>query len=309
MNEGELLGHIYGATRGMGRVFNRVLVGPGDDCAVVQTPQGDSLLLSVDQLIAGRHFEPDESREGIERIAYKAVARSLSDIAAMGGTPSVSLAAAALPASYEQGDALFDAMHRAADRFHCPLVGGDIALTTGPMTLSVTVVGVSHPQRGPVLRSDARVGDGVYVTGALGGSLESGRHLSFTPRLIEGAWLCSRLGERLGAMIDLSDGLGRDAGRIAMASAVVMELDASRLPIHEDVVDPMRAMADGEDYELCFTARGDVPSVCDQTGTPITRVGVVGEARGGGEPAGRCTVRLPTGAVIEAGELGWEHRA
>ncbi len=306
MNEGDLLGHIYGATRGMVGSFSRVVVGPGDDCAVVRTPGGEDLLLSVDQLIAGRHFEHDESHAGIERIAYKAVARSLSDIAAMGGTPTVSLAAAALPAAYTHGDALFDAMHRAACAFDCPLVGGDIALTIGPMTLSVTVVGTPHAGRGPVLRSEAKVGDGVYVTGALGGSLASGRHLSFTPRLVEGARLCAQLGESLGAMIDLSDGLGRDAGRMAEASGVDIQLEADRLPMHPGVTDPMRALADGEDYELCFTARGEVPGVCEATGTPITRVGVVVDAENG---TGRCTVRLSSGEVLDAGDLGWEHRA
>ncbi len=302
MNEGELLNHIYERSRGMCGSFSRVVVGPGDDCAVVETPGGERLLLSVDQLIAGRHFERGEA---VERIAYKAMARSMSDIAAMGGSPSVSLAAAAIPASFRHADALFDAMHAVAATLDCPLVGGDIATTQGMLSLSVTVVGSPHKGRGPVLRSEARAGDNVYVTGRLGGSLDSGRHLTFAPRLAEGQWLCSTLGERLGAMIDLSDGLGRDAGRLAVASGVVIQLEADRLPMHKDIDDPMRALADGEDYELCFTARGEVPSVCTATGTPITRIGRVVDT---GEDGERCVVRLASGDLIDAGELGWEHR-
>jgi len=307
MNEGELLEHIYDRSRGLGGSFARVIVGPGDDCAVVESQRGDRLLLSVDQLIAGRHFSQGEA---VERIAYKAMARSLSDIAAMGGSPSVALAAAAIPASFKHADALFDAMHAAAATLECPLVGGDIATTEGVLSLSVTVVGTPHEKRGPVLRSEARAGDGVYVTGALGGSLESGRHLTFTPRLTEGQWLCSTLGDRLGAMIDLSDGLGRDAGRIAVASGVVIELEANLLPMNNGIDDPMRALADGEDYELCFTARGDVPGVCPATETPITRVGRVvdGEVEADSY-AGRCIVRLASGDVIDAGKMGWEHRS
>ena len=297
MRESELLAHIYNRSKALPGSFAEVVVGPGDDCAVLRSVSGDLTLLSVDQLIEGRHFDPGTPPD---RIADKAFARSISDLAAMGGEPTAALAAAALPDSFRDADTLFDAMHRVAADFACPLVGGDIARTTGPLSLTVTVVGSPHTERGPVLRSDARVGDAVFVTGRLGGSLASGRHLSFSPRLAEGGWLCDTLGDRLGAMIDLSDGLGRDAGRIALASGVAIELDASLIPRHPDVTDAQAAVSDGEDYELCFTARGDVPRRCPQTGTAVTRVGRVVAGSG-------CTLRLDSGDVLDASELGWEH--
>ena len=297
MRESELLAHIYDRSRGLTDSFAEVVVGPGDDCAVLRSASGDLTLLSVDQLIEGRHFEPGTP---LDRIAYKALARSISDLAAMGGRPTAALATAALPESFQDADALFDEMHRVAADFACPLVGGDIALTTGPLSLTVSVVGSPHAERGPVLRSDARVGDAVCVTGRLGGSFKSGRHLGFTPRLAEGAWLCDALGDRLGAMIDLSDGLGRDAGRIALASGVAFELDAPLIPCHPDVADALAAVSDGEDYELCFTARGEVPNRGPHTGTAITRVGRVVAGSG-------CTLRLESGEVLDASQFGWEH--
>src|SRR5438046_276189 len=124
------------------------------------------------------------------------------------------LAAATLPAEYAHADALFDALAKAARDFAFPLVGGDIAI--GPaLVLSITAIGAPHPRRGPVLRSGSRPGDALYVTGALGGSLDPatglGRHFTFEPRLAESRWLCDTLSADLHAMMDISDGLGRDA--------------------------------------------------------------------------------------------------
>ncbi|MEZ6319156.1 MAG: thiamine-phosphate kinase [Phycisphaerales bacterium] len=296
MRESELLEHIYARSVGIRASGGwSVVVGPGDDAAVLRSPKGDTVLVTVDQVVEGRHYEPGTA---IDLIARKAVARSVSDIAAMGGRPSWATATALLPKGYAHADELFDRMTHWAGHWGCPLIGGDVAShgsSDHPLTLTVTVAGT--PIAEPVVRSGARAGDGVYVTGALGGSLASGRHLTFEPRTAAAAGLIAALGGRLHAMIDLSDGLGRDAGRVARASGVRVELDADAIPMHADVGSWRGALGDGEDYELCFAAAGEV--VGEVAGTPITRVGGVREGSG-------CVV-LADGRAIDAGELGWDH--
>lgn len=277
------------------------------------------MLLKVDQVVAGRHFRPFPATP-IDLIARKAIARAVSDVAAMGGTPSCALAAAVLPAEFAKADELFDAMARWALHWRCPLVGGDIAIGSGEekdgrhhgrLVLGVTVVGSPHAGRGPVLRSGAMPGDAVYVTGSLGGSLDAatglGRHLTFEPRLAEAKWLCDTLGARLHAMMDLSDGLGRDAARLGEASKVALEVDSGLLPLGAGVRDWRGAVGDGEDYELLFTVPGSVAmrELCPQTGTRVTRIGRVVAGETGGP---RCVIVTPGGPVA-GDELGWDHGA
>jgi thiamine-monophosphate kinase len=324
MRESELLRHIAARSGELSRHFPRVLVGPGDDCAVL-AGDGGQLLLTVDHVVEGKHverLEAEPSKRALDLIARKAIARSISDIAAMGGEPVASLATACLPPGFGQSvaDELFDRMHSWANHWKSPLIGGDIASTAaalpGPLVLTVTVIGRAHAGHGPALRAHARVGDAVYVTGKLGGSLASGRHLTFEPRLREAGFLCdfsaARAGESasgaaetgrraLGAMIDLSDGLGRDAGRVAAASGVRIEIDARTLPRHAGVESWRAAMGDGEDYELMFTFDGvaGLPGECPRTGVAFTRIGEVRAGAG-------CVVRTAEGEV-EAGELGFDH--
>ncbi len=294
MRESELLAHIYQRSTSLGE---HVVVGPGDDCAVVRlTDNGPAALLTTDQLVEGRHYNADTP---LDLVARKAIARSISDIAAMGGSPVCALAAATINSEFTQANELFDAMARWALRWSCPLVGGDIAIADGPTVLTTTVIGTPHRDRGAVLRSQARSGDLVCVTGSLGNSLATGRHLSFEPRLLEGAALCDAFGNKLGAMIDLSDGLGRDAGRIAAASGVRLTLESSLLPRAEGA-DWRSALQDGEDYELCFTLRGEAPA--ELAGTPVTVVGVVDAGSG-------CRVRTPDGEFIDGAAMGWDHES
>lgn len=296
MRESELLSHIYARSRGLPAPIH---IGPGDDAAVLRfDPNGPPLLATVDQLNEGRHYDPESTP--LELIARKAVARSVSDIAAMGGTPRCGLATGALRDGFRGADQLFDAMARWANHWGCPLAGGDISFVDGPSVFTVTILGDVHARRGPVLRSGARPGDSVYVSGAVGGSLPSGRHLTFEPRLREAAWLCDALGEDLHALIDLSDGLGRDAGRVAAASGVRIEIDSRSLPLGEGVTDLLDAIGDGEDYELLFATDGDVPPVCEATGVPFRRIGSVQEGSG-------CVVLDESGEPIDAEMLGWDH--
>ncbi len=290
MNESLLLKHIYARSTGNAP---GVIVGPGDDAAVVEIA-GTHFLLTTDQLIEGRHYAVGTS---LAAIAHKALARSVSDIAAMGGSPSFALVTAALPSGFQGANDLFDFMHQAAAALGCPLVGGDIASTTGPAHFTTTLVGTPHPTRGPVLRSTAQPGDTVYVTGKVGNSFTSGRHLTFTPRIAEATpTLRSPRPKPLHAMIDLSDGLGRDTARIADASKVRIELDASLIPLHPDAPDPIKAIAEGEDYELLFTASTtqDIPSA--------TRIGTVTAGTG-------AIMTLLDATAIDITTLGWDHQA
>ena len=310
MRESHLLQHIYTKTAGLEGANAHVAVGPGDDCAVLDM-HGFALLASTDQLIAHRHFDPAVDRH---RVAYKAVARALSDIAAMAGSPLATLAAVALPPDMNDAEELFDAVHHAADRLGSPLVGGDVASTTarGPLALTVTVLGATHPTRGPVLRSGAKPGDVLFVTGALGGAWradlgEHARAYHFTPRVALATALADALDGRLTAMIDISDGLGADAARIAHASRVRIDIDSGSIPVHKDAERDVRsALADGEDYELAFTAaptadlETTLSDVSRRLRTPITRVGAV--RRGAG-----CSVRFSDGRTVDAAALGWEH--
>ena len=304
VRESQLLAHIFGRSQGLTREFPHVIAGPGHDCAVVSI--GDQrVLLKVDQLLSGRHFRPDTP---VDLIARKAIARPLSDIAAAGGAPLAALAAATLPPGYPNANALFDAMARWAARFACPLVGGDIATSGGAadsLVLSVSVIGSPHHGRGPVLRSGARPGDSVYVTGTLGGSFDHatglGKHLTFEPRLAEARFLCNTLGDNLHAMMDISDGLGRDAARLAAASGVVINLEEAALPKTPGIENWRSAVSDGEDYELLFTAAGEVPTRCPMTGTPITRIGAVAP----GPPGAILSLR--DGRSLDVSAMGWDH--
>lgn len=300
MNEEELLGQIAAMTRGSQPAFVRV--GPGDDCAVVDAG-GVDLLLKVDQLIEHRHFRTGTAWN---LVARKALGRSISDIAAMAGTPLCALATGCFPAGFDDRQAaiLVEEIHRAGIMWSCPVVGGDLAASAradDPIVLTLSVVGRPHPRRSAVLRSGAMEGDGVYVTGLLGGSFERttglGHHLTFTPRIGEAGALADALGDRLTAMMDISDGLGRDAGRIAAASGVCIEIDAQLLPVRAGV-EWANAVCDGEDYELLFTASGVVPDAV--LGTRLTRVGRVSVGSG-------CVVREPSGAWISADQMGWNH--
>lgn len=299
MRELELLKHIY---RTAGDPSPGVPIPPGDDMAMAEV-NGRMLLAAVDQVVSGRHFDHGTSPELIGR---KSITRSLSDVAAMAARPVAALAAATLPPDFGQNNAirLFDAMKETATGYGCPLIGGDIAIGADPgskLVCAVTMLAEPGPA-GAVQRRGAQVGDSVYVTGMLGGS-RSGRHLTFEPRLAEALELAGTLGEHLHAMIDISDGLGLDASRVAERSGVRIELDADRLPC-ADGCDWRAALGDGEDYELCFAASGAVPSRLGTT--PVTAVGRVVKAGGPDDP--RVTVRVASETVDVTG-MGWEHRS
>lgn len=306
-SEEVLLKRVYGVSVGMEWQFPQVVAGPGHDCAVVRVGE-EELLLKTDQVIEGRHFVAGTS---VELIARKALARTLSDIAAAAGEPVAALVAAALPDGDVRGRELVDAVHKWGRKWKCPVVGGDIARTNGPLGLTVSVMGRPATERGAVLRSGARVGDDVWVTGELGGSFDKrtglGRHLTFEPRLVEAKELAEMLGEKLRAMMDLSDGLGRDATRLSEMSHVGVEIEAERVPRSRGVKTWKRAISDGEDYELLFVTAPGVKIKTLGAGTRVTRIGRV-VAFASGKPRASVLVGLGKGRKrLDVSTLGWEH--
>lgn len=223
------------------------MLGIGDDCCV-WTPRGPTCL-SVDAIAEGRHFTTDADPRLVGR---KAAAAALSDLAAMGAVPVGAAVAISCPGRWDAA-AVMAGLSAELARHVCPLLGGD---TTGAdsLVVSVTVWGEGDPEaRGRLLRrSGGQVGDLLVVSGPLGGSLRSGRHLTPEPRLAEGRWL-ARQGF-VHALMDLSDGLAADAPKLAEASGCGCLLLPEQVPVHPDVPElsdtVTAAMCDGEDYEL-----------------------------------------------------------
>jgi thiamine-monophosphate kinase len=227
------------------RLDGRVKVGAGDDCAVVETA-GRLQLLKSDCVIEGIHFLPDADPKWI---GWKAICRSISDIAAMGGTPRDALVTLAVRPDTEFAwlQRVYAGLEAAAKVYEVNLVGGETAKSPGPFFLSVALTGTVEGGR-YVRRSGGREGDWLYVTGKLGGSIGR-RHLRFRPRVAEARWLVRRF--PIHAMMDLSDGLASDLPRLAKASHLGFEVDLAKLPLHQGC-SPKNGLGDGEDYELLF---------------------------------------------------------
>lgn len=231
-----------------------VLVGPGDDCAVL-AGTGRPTLVTTDMLLEGSHFRLAETTP--DRIGRKAMAVNISDIAAMGGTPTFAFVAVGLPRGRagQIATQLYRGMRDVADRFGVVIAGGDTNSWTGGLVVSVTLLGTPGPQ-GPILRSGARPGDWVFVTGPLGGSIV-GKHFDFMPRVAEARQLQDHAA--IHAMIDISDGLAGDVGHLCEESGCGVELFADQIPITEParLLNDERslldhALHDGEDFELAF---------------------------------------------------------
>ena len=253
-----------------------VLAGPGDDCAVLEGPRrGEVELLKTDCLICDVHFEPGAPAG---KVGWKAIARVLSDFAAMGGWPRHLVVTLAASPRTEMGwlERLYQGMNKCAQQFGCAIVGGETSSLPAGAPLMISVAGTGQARRSQVvLRSGGRPGDLLFVTGRLGGS-RRGRHLSFTPRLAEAEWLTGNF--KVHAMMDLSDGLARDLPRLASASECGYLLESESVPRSRGVT-VEQALRDGEDYELLlavskYTAKRLVGSWSDQfPGLPLTAIG------------------------------------
>ena len=281
-----------------------VPVPPGDDMALVRFGDGH-VLVAADQVIEGRHFLRDTP---MDLVARKAIARNVSDVAAMAAVPRATVATAALPRGMVDQDveALADGLRRWAAHWGCPMVGGDVGVHAGdgPLVVSVSILAQPGPTGRVITRAGAAAGDLLCVTGALGGSLAPdgrGRHLTFEPRVGPALALAAELGDRLHAMIDVSDGLARDAGHLAAAAGLAVEVDTSRVPCTHGT-GWQGALADGEDHELAFACAGPPPAAVG--GVPVTVVGrFVAHA-----PGAPLVVAIDGARRIPADDAGWEHR-
>jgi thiamine-monophosphate kinase len=281
--------------------------GVGDDAAVLDVPRGEQLVASVDTAIEGRHFRLEWL--SLREIGYRAVAAALSDLAAMAARPLGVLVALALPdGGGDDLSALADGIGDAIAAADTRIVGGNIARANA-LSITTTVLGSAYR---PLRRDAVKPGDGVYVTGALGGpgaalrALVAGRTPSPehfqrfrrpAPRLAEARWLAARGAT---AAIDISDGLAADLGHLAAASALRIAVDLDALPLVAGVT-ALEAAASGEEYELVVAASGqfDVGEFADRFVLPLTRIGVAG--------AGDAEVVLTQRGVRVASPGGHDH--
>ena len=293
-------------------VGDSVVVGAGDDCAVIDAGvPGRWQLHKTDAVVEGIHFTKDADPQ---QVGHKALGRALSDIAAMAGTPRWATITLGLPEGFdvEKVESVYDGMSALAKRHDVSLVGGETVSNPDRLFIGVSLVGEVDQDK-CILRRGATVGDGVWVTGELGGSI-AGHHLTFTPRLAEAHWLAAHY--QPSAMIDLSDGLAGDLGHLLNEANTGAELLESALPIRREArlrageseaAKPplLAALTDGEDYELCFTlGQGQAVALLDQfrqefPGTPLGCIGKIVEPLG-------LKIRQKTG-IMEIATRGHVH--
>lgn len=285
-----------------------VTLGIGDDAACLR-PDGDrDMLVAVDMLMEGVHFTfPDATARLAGR---KALAVNLSDIAAMAGRATAAFVSVALPNSRGMDFArdVHQGIIELADQFGVVIAGGDTNSWNGPLVISVTVTGQPLGSR-PVCRQGARPGDWLFVTGQLGGSLPSGRHLTFLPRLNEVDQLAKLV--ELHAMIDISDGLAADLHHVLKASRVGAILQASEIPLTESALNSadgrsplIHGLSDGEDFELLFAvAPDDGDRLISEwhDATSLTKIGEITADQG-------CWLRGVDGQLEPLRPMGWTHQ-
>ncbi len=329
VREFQLIEHVR---RLFGRTGPSIVLGIGDDTAIVNPPPGRHLLLTTDLLVEGIHF--DLRTASLEDVGYKAGVANLSDIAAMGGVPHALAVSIAMPHSMTVTDVtrLYRGLMAACRPFGVSLVGGDTSASRQGLFLSIALTG--HVESKQALRRDgARIGDIVYVTGTLGDSLAGlqllrarrrkgiarkdilyllSRHHRPTPRIRAGQFLVAR---RLAtAAIDVSDGLSGDLGHLCEQSGVGVEINAAALPLSRACrayaastkTDPIQlALRGGEDYELLFTVPANKRATLDRfrrhARCRITSIGVIRPKRDS------LTLRTGRSSVIPLPHTSYQH--
>lgn len=260
-----------------------VEVGIGDDAAVLQVPEGESIVVATDMVMDGAHFVLTEC--GGYRAGHKALGVNLSDLAAMAAQPLVALVSLALPRrqAFELGQQIIEGMIPLSETHRCALVGGDTNVWSGPAVINVAVIGTIGRNRS-LTRTGARPGDWILLTGACGGSA-LGRHLDVAPRVSEALLLHERY--EIHAAIDVSDGLAIDLSKLAAASRCGAIVELRTVPIHADADEWARrddsgqtgldhALGDGEDFELILAVPPDEArrAVREQPlAIPVTKIG------------------------------------
>lgn len=286
-----------------------VEIGIGDDGAVLRAPSSRRTVVVTDMLLDGIHF--DLRSISPELAGRKAIAVNLSDLAAMGSRPTAAFVSLAIPRQLPDRDGflstLYEGIGAMLSQYDCPLAGGDTNSWHGPFAINVCLTGQPFNEN-VFRRSSASAGDVLLVSGPLGGSLLSGRHLKFEPRLRLAEWLADS-GMRV-AVMDISDGLALDLHRLAEASGVGAVLDAGLIPIHHDVpadwCDDDRlnaALTDGEDFELLIAVVEDAVDQLVESarvaGFVLHRIGRVSDT---------MDISLRRGGRVEPLQAGgWQH--
>jgi len=284
-----------------------VILGIGDDAAVLRHPAETREVVTTDMLMDGVDFRVGEVAP--ELIGRKCLAVNLSDLAAMGARPTAAFVSVALPTLQGQpfAERLFAGLFHLAEEFEITIAGGDTNTWNSPLVVSVTALG-DVTERGPVLRSGAQPGDSIFVTGACGGSL-AGRHFTFTPRVREAQALLRLV--PVHSLIDISDGLAADLQHLLDESGVGGIVYAESIPIHPDVPAELAshdrlqaALGDGEDFELLFTIdpRDEAQLLNSwDLATRLTKVGVVTREPG-------AWLRSAEGNLKPLPRVGWKHK-
>jgi len=292
----------------------KLVTGIGDDCAVLDIPRGHQALVTTDFTLEDIHFRREW--HPADSVGHRCLARGLSDIAAMGGIPSAAFLSLAVPSALPQRwvDEFLAGLLKLARRYSVTLAGGDTAQSPAGILADIIVVG-AIPAGQSVLRSGARVGDIIYVSGTLGASvatlqeLRSGRelrpsshprHFFPEPRIAIGQFLREK--KLASAMIDTSDGLSTDLRHICDESGVGAAIEAAALPAAPGDDRLQYALHGGEDYELLFTASPNRRIPRQIAGTPITRIGEITRGR-------EITLQAPDGKSHPLKSGGWEHFA
>jgi thiamine-monophosphate kinase len=295
-----------------------VVTGIGDDCAVLRFRPGRNLLTTTDFSLENVHFK--RAWHPAESVGHRCLARGLSDIAAMGGDPLAAFLSLALPSKLPQSwvDGFMTGLLKLAREFNVTLAGGDTAQSPSGILADIIVVG-SVPTGKAVLRSGARPGDRIYVTGALGGSAAAlnllfskrkklppkrfASHFFPQPRVVQGRVL--RAKNLATSMIDISDGLSTDLSHICEESHVGAEIWAKSIPRatvgrQKKPVELKYALHGGDDYELLFTARPTRRVPSEISGIPITCIGEITIGR-------RMLIAMETGKRSTLKPGGWQH--
>lgn len=287
---------ILSLRRWLGSASPRTPFGIGDDCAVLPASRGRQLI-TVDPVIYGRHFDDSIPPRAV---GAKLLKRNLSDLAAMGGRPVAAVLALTLDARTDLRwlESFYRGLAACARDYKVAVVGGDIAQADGIIAASLTLLGEATGPR-ILARTGARQDDAIYVTGQLGGSLSTGHHHTFKPRLPEGAWLARRT--EITAMMDVSDGLAKDLHSITPPRSAPA-LDPASIPVRRGA-NLRAALTDGEDYELVFALASHADSAAFERAwahafprTRLSRIGRFVSAR-----------RLPADALDLSHLHGYEH--
>ncbi|OGX33598.1 MAG: thiamine-phosphate kinase [Omnitrophica WOR_2 bacterium RIFCSPLOWO2_02_FULL_50_19] len=276
--------------------------GIGDDCAVIRISKKRYLLITIDMLLEDVDFKLKEATP--YQIGWKSLACGLSDIASMGGAAKYAVVSLGLPGklSVEFVDGLYRGIKALAKRFDVEIVGGDTNASK-KLVIDVAVLGFIQPDR-LTLRSGAKPGDIICVTGVLGGSYKSKRHLTFVPRLNEARSLVKNF--RITSMIDISDGLSTDLNHIAKESGVGACVYEELIPLSKDAKNVSAALNEGEDFELLFTmplreARRLARKGLGSNGVKITQIGEILDKKIG------VKIIRPDGRVKDLKSKGFSH--